>query len=162
MLLYLVRHGDAAESGTSDSSRPLSSLGEEQAAAVANVFITFRLPLSSILSSPLQRAVQMAEIIAGKITGSTCTAIEYLVPGANEKQLLGHLNELGVPSVLLVGHEPHLRRFASLLLAGSFHTQIEFRKGTLMCIECSPEVQPEGGTLKWMLTIDQMNRLGAK
>jgi phosphohistidine phosphatase len=162
MLLYLLRHGDVVESGYTDSSRPLSSLGEEQAAVVAGVFVTFHLPLSAILSSPLLRAVRMAEIISEKITGVTCSATEHLAPGMNEKQLFKQLNELGMQAVLLVGHEPHLRRFVSLLLSGSSHAQIEFRKATLMCIECSREVQPEAGTLKWMLNIDQMNRLVAK
>jgi phosphohistidine phosphatase len=161
MLIYLLRHGDAVESGYTDSSRPLSSLGEDQAAVVANVFVTFHLPISTILSSPLLRAVQMAEIISEKVTGIKCSMTEYLVPGTNEKQLLKQLNELGMQSVLLVGHEPQLRRFASLLLTGSAHVQIEFKKATLMCIECIREVQPEGGTLKWMLNIDQMKGLVA-
>ena len=87
MLLYLLRHGDAVESGYDDSTRPLTSLGEGQAALVANVFVTFHLPLEIILSSPLLRAVQMAEIIRQTIKNAKYSASVYLVPGTNEKQL---------------------------------------------------------------------------
>ena len=159
MILYLLRHGDAVDSGFDDSSRPLSPLGEEQAASVANVFSMFHLPLDAVLSSPLVRAKQMAEIISAAFKNVKCTATEYLVPGTNEKQLFRQLNELKKQSVLLVGHEPHVRTTASMLLWGSRHGQIEFRKATILCIECVHAVQPESGMLKWMLTADHMSML---
>jgi len=159
MILYLLRHGDALESGYDDGSRPLSPLGEEQAAIIADLFVKARLPLDAILSSPLLRAKQMAEIISGTIGSGKYTETEFLVPGTNEKQLFRQLNELGKQSVLLVGHEPHLRTFASLLLCGSRHVQIEMRKATMVCIECSRGAEPEIGVLKWMMTVDQIRTL---
>lgn len=158
MILYLLRHGDALDSGF-DNSRPLSPHGEEQAANAANVFSVFHLPLDAVLSSPLMRAKQMADIISAALKNVKCTTTEYLVPGTNEKQLFQQLNEMKKQCVLLVGHEPHLRTTASMLLSGSRHGQIEFRKATMVCIECIHSVQPESGMLKWMLTADHMSML---
>ena len=159
MLLYLLRHGDAVDSGYDDGSRSLSPLGEVQAALVANAFVTLHLPLEIILSSPLLRAVQTAEIIRQTMKNVNCVTSDYLVPGTNERQLIQQLNELREPSGLLVGHEPHLRTLASLLVCGTRHAQFEFKKATMICIECAQAVEPEGGALKWMLSVDQMEML---
>src|SRR5205823_2457248 len=129
MLLYLLRHGDAIEKGFDDVSRPLSQLGEEQARNAANAIISLNLPLDLILSSPLLRATQMSEIIAKEVKLTDCRTTEYLVPQTDERQLLRQLNECEKSSVLLVGHEPHLRALVSLLISGSRHAHISVKKG---------------------------------
>src|SRR5437016_9029964 len=134
MLLYLLRHGDAIEQGYDDVSRPLSPLGEEHAANAANAFISMNLSLDLILSSPLLRAKQTAETIAKAMNVVECRTTEYLVPQTNERELLRQLNECEKNSVLLVGHEPHLRAFVSLLIAGSRHASIAVKKGTLLLL----------------------------
>ena len=68
MLLYLIRHGESlynAEGriqGQSDVA--LSPLGIRQARAIADAFVEE--PLDAIFASPLQRAMQTAEPIAGR------------------------------------------------------------------------------------------------
>ncbi len=158
MLLYLLRHGDALESSTEDNERPLSSIGEDQAIWVAKTFSRFNLSLDLILSSPLRRAVQMTEIISKKLGGITWRPTEYLVPSTNERQLFRQLNDLGEQSVLLVGHEPHLRLIVSLLISGSRHTNIEMKKSTLLCLESHMPIQHESCILQWMLTAHQMKQ----
>jgi len=159
MLLYLLRHGDAVEQGFDDVSRPLSPLGEEQAANAANYFISLNLSLDLILSSPLLRAKQTAEIIGKVMNVAECRTTEYLVPQTSERELLRQLNECGRNSVLLVGHEPHLRALVSLLVAGSRHANIAVKKGVLLSLETSTPVQPVSAVLKWMLTNEQMKRM---
>ena len=159
MLLYLLRHGDAIEQGYDDVSRPLSPPGEEHAANAANAFISMNLSLDLILSSPLLRAKRTAEIIGNAINVTECMTTEYLVPQTSERELLRQLNECGRNSVLLVGHEPHLRAFVSLLIAGTRHANIAVKKGVLLALETSTPVQAGSGVLKWMLTSEQMKRL---
>ena len=162
MLLYLLRHGDALESGYYDISRPLSLIGEEQAKVTADMLVTFKISVELILSSPLLRAKQMAEIIRKAIGDVEHSVTEYLVPGANERQLFRQLSDCNKRAVLLIGHEPHLRTFASLMIGGSRQSQIEVKKGTLMCLETTMPVKPESGVLKWMLAADQMKQLLAR
>ncbi|HTK80717.1 MAG TPA: phosphohistidine phosphatase SixA [Bacteroidota bacterium] len=159
MTLYLLRHGDALESGYDDTSRPLSLIGEEQAATVANFFTAMRYPVGTILSSPFVRARQMAEIIGMKLGKGKPESTEFLVPGTNEKQLFQQLNDLRSGSALLIGHEPHLRTTASLLLSGSRELFVEFRKATLACIDCPRGVEPEAGALKWIVRVEQMETM---
>ena len=156
MTLYLLRHGDALESGYNDTSRPLSLIGEEQAATVANFFAAMRHPVGAILSSPLVRARQMADIIEEKLGNAETQQTEFLVPDTNEKQLFEQLNGLNIASVLLIGHEPHLRTTASLLVSGSRDMFLELKKSTLVCIDCPRGVAPEAGLLKWMVRVEQM------
>ncbi|GIW13049.1 MAG: alpha-ribazole phosphatase [Tepidiforma sp.] len=65
-LLYLVRHGqtnhNAEERGLGRADVPLSPLGRRQAEALARRFE--RVPLDAVLSSPLQRAADVARAIA--------------------------------------------------------------------------------------------------
>ena len=159
MLLYLLRHGDAIEQGFDDASRPLSPLGEDQALNVAQAFLSLKLPLDLILSSPLRRAQQMGEMIGKELKLKEFHTTEYLVPGSNERQLFRQLNEYRKNSVLLVGHEPHLRLVASQIISGSRLAHIEVRKASLLCLETSTAIQPESGVLKWMLTAEQMKNL---
>ncbi|HEV8538536.1 MAG TPA: phosphohistidine phosphatase SixA [Bacteroidota bacterium] len=159
MLLYLLRHGDALESGDDDASRPLSPLGEEQAMAAANTLIALHLYVEIILSSPLVRAKQTAECIRTVLRNPPHSVTEYLTPGTHERQLFRQLSECGRQSALLVGHEPHLREFTSLLISGSRHSRVEVRKGTMLCLETSIPVGSGSGGLKWMLTSEQMKRL---
>jgi len=88
-----------------------------------------------------------------------CRTTEYLVPQTSERELLRQLNECGRNSVLLVGHEPHLRALVSMLIAGSRHANIAVKKGVLLSLETSTPVQPVSAVLKWMLTNEQMKRM---
>lgn len=159
MILYLLRHGDAYESGYDDVSRPLTPVGEEQAMAAAKTFITFDLSVEIILSSPLLRAIQTAEIIRTALVGAEHKVTEYLAPGANERQLFRQLSDCGRQSVLLVGHEPNLREITSLLVSGSRRSRVEVKKGTMLCLETSVPVASESSVLRWMVTNVQMKML---
>jgi phosphohistidine phosphatase len=160
MLLYLLRHGDAAQSGMTDSVRPLSPFGEEQAVSVARTVAALPLPPTIILASPLRRAVQTAEAVRRSLPEAGYLLSEYLVPGNDERQLFAQLNGLPAEAALLIGHEPQLRRVASVLLSGTPHLRIELRTGTLLCLDCSRGIGPGLGVLRWMLTFDQMSRPG--
>lgn len=158
MTLYLLRHGDAIEQGYDDASRPLSSLGEEQAGVVARMLTSSNITVDRILVSPLLRAKQTATIIREILDVKEFLVSEYLVPGTDHRQLFGQLNTLSDRSVLLVGHEPQLRGFISALMSDTGDSGIELRKGTLVCVDVVRPIQPGRGMLKWLLTTEQMRR----
>ncbi len=159
MLVYLLRHGDAIERGYEDAARPLSSLGKAQAKIAAQTLITIGVKLNVILSSPLERAVQTAKIVQKEISLEKVSTTEYLVPGSDHRQLIKQLNGQKVENLLLVGHEPHLSTFISLLINGEKYSRVEIKKGSLASLEISTPIKKGTGTLKWLLTLDLMKQL---
>ncbi len=160
MLIHLLRHGDALASPTlSDSERPLSGLGEQQATSVGLFLASFSVRLDAIVSSPLVRAIQTAKTVAGILKVREVKTSEYLIPGTRKEQLIGFLNQAKWNSVLLVGHEPHISQTISTLLSGEENVPVEIQKCTLGCLLASDPVRKGHCLLQWLLTVDQMDRL---
>ena len=158
MLIYILRHGDAVQSPElHDSDRPLSEIGERQAATVGIFLKTIHPHPAAIVSSPLVRATQTAEIVSKSLAIEGMEISEFLVPGTRKTQLVEHLNHLHHPSVLLVGHEPHLSQTISLLISGREDLPIDIRKCSLGCLLASDPVRPGHAMLQWLLTAEQMS-----
>jgi phosphohistidine phosphatase len=160
MLMLLLRHGDAIEFGFEDSERPLSALGERQSRIAGRYLKRAGLVPLLIMSSPLKRAMRTAALVGEETGSDEIVTTDQLIPGPGEKELFVELNARAVPSVLLVGHEPQLRKF-TLRLTGDSGMQIELRKGTLVCVECREPVGRGSGTLRWLLTNEEMEERGA-
>lgn len=160
MTLYLLRHGDALETASTDAQRPLSPAGEEQARTVATYLRTSRRIPEAIRTSPLTRAVQMSVIIREELNVADWAPTEFLVPGTDHRQLVRELNGIGSSPVLLVGHEPHLQVLASLLIRGDRLGSYPFRKGSLACLETGSPVVAGAGRLEWLVAVEQMKQPG--
>jgi len=125
MKLYVMRHGpaeDHVDSGI-DADRPLSASGRQRVGAVARLLVQEHEEPVSIITSPLVRAVQTAEIVAivtnlGDKDGTVAVRRE-IAPGGDAVRLVHRLVADGSKRVMLVGHEPDLSGLASTLL-GSF------------------------------------------
>ncbi|MBI1804181.1 MAG: phosphohistidine phosphatase SixA [Ignavibacteriae bacterium] len=153
MLLLLLRHGDALDTALDgDALRPLSPHGEEQARAQGNLLQSLALQPDIILTSPLLRAQQTAEIVRQLLGVATISMTEHLTPSSDHRQTVQQLNALGKERVLLVGHEPHLGTFISLLVTGSRNAQIEMKKGSLACVDIEVPVRYGEGNLVWLFT----------
>ncbi len=160
MLVYCLRHGDAVPSASfSDSERPLSGLGKEQAGIVGDFLGAANISFDAVISSPLVRAVETATVVGKKIGLNKILQSEYLVPGSRKEQLLDLLNVDAPKSVLLVGHEPHLGQTVSFLLTGHENLPLEFKKCTLACLLASDPVRKGHAVLQWFITIDHMRIL---
>ena len=156
MNLYLLRHGDAIEHGYADADRPLSPLGEKQAKAAAGKLRELNLIPDCILSSPLKRARQMALIVQEELKVKDTMITEHLVPSSDHRQIIDQINNLSTPSVLLVGHEPHMSMLISLLISGSRSVPVQFKKGSLACLDIEIPIKAGDGVLCWLLTTEQM------
>jgi len=137
MKLYFLRHGLAGDSKTwagSDRLRPLTPQGVKQMDAVAEVLAGWNLQLGRILTSPLVRARQTAEIVARRLgMFDRLTQDERLSPGCKMAQLSELLHDY--PSQgdwMLVGHEPD---FSGMLTGLVGSGRIQLAKGGLACAE---------------------------
>lgn len=168
MNLYLMRHGIAlAQDDPSiahDAERPLTSKGLKRMRKAARGLRALAIPFDSILTSPLIRARQTADIVASTLGLERCLEeISGLAPESNVEHLMFSLTRYqDRKHVLLVGHEPLLSSAAGHLLGGRkpASLNIEFKKGGLCRIEIDSLPNTAPGTLHWLLTPKQLRLLG--
>ena len=131
MKLYLMRHANADWPGWTedDDARPLTDKGRAQASSVAHSFADLGTPPKIILSSPLPRAIQTAQVVQKLLVG-TLRETPLLEPGASPENFLELLRTSG-EDVVMVGHEPDLS-LAVLEFTGEF---VKMRKANVACIE---------------------------
>jgi phosphohistidine phosphatase len=159
--LYLIRHGIAEERGEAwpdDRKRPLTKKGEsrlrEQAAGLAALGVT----VDVVLTSPLTRARQTAEIIAKGLPEKPPVEVaESLSPGAAFARFVQDLSgRQGAAKIACVGHEPDLGHLAAKLL--DVARPLEFKKGAVCRIDLDDVPPAEGGTLRWFATPRMLRR----
>ena len=166
MNLYLLRHGIAVEPGTAgyelDSERPLTPKGKNRLRTTARAMNKLDLSFDLILSSPLLRAKQTAQIIAKQLKlRKRLELSDDLSPGGDPRSLIQQLNRVrpDPKNVLLVGHEPYLGSLIALLTAGNTSLEIDFKKGGLCKLEAEPLFYGRCARLAWLLTPRQMEML---
>ncbi|MFP4008195.1 MAG: phosphohistidine phosphatase SixA [Spirulinaceae cyanobacterium] len=134
MKLYLIRHGIAAERGTyqNDEERPLVPLGFEKTQAVASRWQEIKLNFDLILTSPLIRARQTAEILQTAGLTSQIQEFSPLAPGGEIQQWLEWCDKNRYSNLALVGHQPDLGNWAEMLVWGSCQAKLILKKaGTI-------------------------------
>ncbi len=159
MELYLIRHGIAAERGTysNDAERPLTEKGHQKTQRVAQRLYDIGLRLDLILTSPLIRAYQTAEIL--QKVGLTQQVVEqssHLAPRGNIQDWLNWLsqwcNNSPEKSLALVGHQPNLGNWAELLVWGNITGQIVVKKAGVIGLKLPNSVTPIGNSELFLLT----------
>jgi phosphohistidine phosphatase len=153
--LYLIRHGVAEERGDAwpdDNKRPLTDEGVARMRKAARGLARLGVALDVVLSSPLVRARQTAEIVAtGLDPRPALVNVDSLAPDGSFAAIVSDLEKHARKNrVALVGHEPAIGELAARLI-GSRHA-LEFKKGAVCRIDVD-EIPPVGpGQLRWMLT----------
>lgn len=154
--LYLVRHAIAAERGPKypdDRLRPLTVAGKKKFAHSVPGLIEMGVVVDFVLTSPLVRARETAQILAAGLKPKPAIAeVEALAPGGRPQAILEAIKTHArrCRRLALVGHEPDLGELAARLLAA--RGNIEFKKGGVALIEVSGATPGGPGTLRWMLT----------
>jgi phosphohistidine phosphatase len=158
MKLILVRHAEAAAKGDNgvmkDFDRPLTETGWEQARKLALAFQAHGVMPGAVVSSPLVRAVETAEPLLPLLPGPEREPVftDFLAVGElRPKKLAKLVADLGVETVVLVGHNPDLSAYAGWLL-GADETAIELEKGAAALIEFDGEIEKGTGRLGWLVT----------
>lgn len=167
MRLILIRHAiaedreDFAASGLSDDERPLTDQGRKKMKRAARGLREVVDGIDILATSPLQRAMQTAEIIAGRYNDVTTVTTDSLIPDHPFDEFLGWLQRLeDADTVVAVGHEPHLGSLASWLLTGEGTSRFELKKGSALQLDFAGELKPGGAQLSWLLTPAQLRALG--
>jgi phosphohistidine phosphatase len=154
--VYLIRHGIAAEPAAyeGDDERPLTVKGRAKTKAVARYLKALNLAFDDILTSPLVRARQTAEILLEANLSTHLTVSETLAPmGSFAKWLewLANWREGRNGVLALVGHEPDLSQWAELLILGDVQGVIQLKKAGIIGIEIPNGSAPLGnGILFWL------------
>jgi phosphohistidine phosphatase len=163
MNIYVLRHGIAGKRVASDARadrlRPLTPKGRKRMEGIALAMKRMGLSFDLILSSPFVRARQTAEIVAQAFRArKRLTFFPGLAAGVSPEALLeklGHQHLLP-EDLLLVGHEPQLSSFVSLLVSGSTHLPLQLKKGGLCKLSLPSLRSHRRALLEWLLTPKQM------
>jgi len=161
--LYLVRHAIAEPRGAShpdDTTRPLTHRGMARMRAAVAGLEAAGVELDLVLTSPLVRARQTAELVArGLSSGPDVVVTDALAPGQPTARVAEALAAYGRRRRLgLVGHEPGLGELAAWLIGAS--EPVAFKKGGVCRIDMAglPPVPP--GRLVWLALPKMLRGMG--
>jgi phosphohistidine phosphatase len=154
MELYLIRHGIAAERGEEfpdDSKRPLTSKGIASLRREAKSLNALGVTFDQIITSPLVRTRQTADILAEALQGKPPVATsDALAPAGTPAAVIQELNKYARKArVALVGHEPNLGELAARLIGAK--RPLAFKKGAICRLDFEV-LPPKGiGQLQWFM-----------
>lgn len=159
MEIYLIRHGIAVERGIykQDEERPLTDKGFSKTTLVAKKLAAKGLKFDLILTSPLVRAYQTAEILHQVGLSQKIEIIKPLAPDGNIQEWLEWLKKefTSVNSerkLALVGHQPDLGNWTEMLVWGSIKEQIIVKKAGVIGLKILDIDRPLGTSKLFLLT----------
>jgi phosphohistidine phosphatase len=154
MIIYIMRHAEAVESSATlpDEWRYLTEKGRTLATGMSSMISKTGPKPRLTITSPLTRAVQTAEIVAGKACRKNVViASGLLAPGADNKELIAYLKGCSdAKRVMLVGHEPQLGALVGLLL-GRSEQSISLKKGGCVALEINSDRDDKPAGFLWYL-----------
>lgn len=139
MLVYLIRHGKAGSPPGEyhdDDLRLLTEEGKQETTRLATIWKKMGIEFDKLISSPLLRARQTAEIIAQVYDWN------YEI---TERESMGHMFSVdgvismldtfpGKKKVALVGHNPDLSTLAAAFVKGTMTPCVDFKESAIMGI----------------------------
>ena len=154
--LYLIRHGIAAERGTyaNDGDRPLTAQGDAKTHRVATRLKHLGLKFEALLTSPLVRACQTADILIDHGLSPTIEVCDALAPAGDLATWLPWLTmwqRTGKTQLALVGHEPDLSQWAQLLVEGQINDRWILKKAGIIGLRVPKAESARGNSyLIWL------------
>jgi phosphohistidine phosphatase len=149
--LHFLRHahaGDPAKWQGPDDLRPLSAKGRRQAEALGRHLDGLGLSFDLLVSSPLVRARQTAELVGERL--SLPVVIDGRLGGglgvAEVEAILAENGNPGRP--ILVGHDPD---FSDLVTSLAGAAAIPMRKGAFARIDVARPIEVGAGVLVFLL-----------
>jgi len=166
MEVIFFRHGiavDQAQWKGDDAGRPLTPEGAERTKLAARGLQTLKVRPDVLLSSPLVRAKQTAELVKQELDSTAkIEVVDDLSPEAAPERLLTRLEAYADDSVVLcVGHEPHLSTTMSAMISGKTAASLEMKKSAACALHFAGQPQAGAGTLLWLIPPKVLRVLGA-
>jgi phosphohistidine phosphatase len=169
MVIYFLRHANAGQKHFSDpgkdEKRPIDKIGEQQSHDVGRAMASIGVTANVIVSSPLTRAMQTAEIVSQELGHEEKLVIdEALRPEATFEQFKALLNRhKDKAAILVVGHDPSMTEFVNQVLSGGRPlAAIEMKKGGVAKVELELR---RPAVLKWCMppkVVQKIQRSSAK
>lgn len=165
--IYLIRHSEAVELDNEiveEGYRYLTTKGRRKAFEVTKVLNDLNVHFDLIISSPLVRAVQTAEIIASGIIKKPelKTAIELIGGNTFERfhQMLrrhSHYREIAC-----VGHAPDVNNFALKMIKHDEINQLKINFKNCSVCKIDYDIETTNGNFVWFLKSDTMELIQAQ
>ncbi|AFY00657.1 SixA phosphatase family protein [Bdellovibrio bacteriovorus] len=161
MELIIIRHAVAedkeefAKKGQEDHLRPLTLKGRKRMQKVCVNLRDYVKEIDLIVSSPLTRARQTAEIISQIYFETKVVEAPELVPHSPPQAFLKWLRVQGrnYKRIAIVGHEPHLSVFASYMLSMKAESFIDLKKSGIIGLELESFSSAEAGRAQLLYSI---------
>ncbi len=144
MRVYLMRHAAAEDPGAgADADRHLTEQGRQDAREAGKAIQAFDPGISRVVSSPVLRARETAELVAAALGAGIAVETENrLACGAGTEDFWDLIGAHKDERILLIAHNPELGAFVSGLLEKA----TGFRPATV----CGLEIELSKARLVWM------------
>ena len=145
MHLYFLRHGEAdwPDWNKPDAERPLTKRGKKEIKKLAKFLTGLDVDLDEILTSPLPRAAQTAEVVA-KHYRLDARCDDALEPGFGHSELKKVIENRDDLTLMLVGHEPDFTNLITYLT----NARLKLSKGGIALVDLDPKHMK--GRLIWL------------
>jgi phosphohistidine phosphatase len=155
MDLFILRHGEAGNRMTvveEDSERSLTPEGRIEMQKIARSLKVMGLQANRVITSPLRRARETAEITAKTLKIPILEEWTELKPNGSKPALYRKLARLEQNSgLILVGHEPYLSSMIGEII-GTVEDRIILKKGGFGKVRITSFTPRISGELRWLLT----------
>ena len=167
MELFVIRRAIAEplgkENDFSDEKRALTVEGRNRMREVVKGLVKLGVEVDLIMTSPLARAVETAEIVATAV-GLSKKEIKQttnLAPGASAANLFAEIkSHAGVEAIALIGHQPDPGGLISRIIQSDGGAlSIQLKKGGVCCLNVTETVPTLRGDMVWLLTPRQLRLL---
>jgi phosphohistidine phosphatase len=142
MYLYLMRHANAGlprENPVLDAKRALVKEGKDQCILMARTLSALKVQVDVIVSSPLKRALQTAQLVGTELGYDAKVQISPALgldaDYADFQEMLAQYAEYD--GILAVGHNPNLFQFLGRLITDHNGAAIRMRKGSVARVDMS-------------------------
>ncbi len=153
MNLYLIRHSTSENSSATkkDFDRELTEEGKELIKHSSQTWMNFIPKFDIVLTSPLKRAVQSAEIINSVFKSEKGISVENgLSSGSRTNDLIEIITTLGLEDIAVVGHQPDLS-IHIFNFCGKGSIQLLFPPAAIAKIEFENRIRYASGRLSFLI-----------
>lgn len=165
MELLIIRHATAFERDrhrwADDGLRPLSPVGVRRSRKAAAGLKEFCKAPDRLLTSPLIRARETAQILTEIAGWPRAEIARELTPGEGAAAVLTLLAKDRSKRIALVGHQPDLSALlTACLLKDHRALPIEMKKNAVACLSFGGRARAGSAVLKWLATPRLLRGLG--